>query len=689
MASLQTLRNKGGVIVAVIIGIALLAFILGDMLTSGSVLFGNSANNVGEINGKDVTAVEYGNQINYLTEIQKISSGTETVSEEQSQAIQIQAWEQMVRKYAVDPQLSQAGITVTSAEMKELISGRYLSPIVQQIFANPQTGQFDAVYLRQFVENLDKDQSGRMQMFWDYLQSEVQAQAQILKYKTLIDKSIYVTGMESNLMASLESNTYGVQFVAENYSAIADSTIAVSEAELKTFYDKNKAMFDRQLSRSIDFVVFEALPSPADYTAAEKYVTELTGEFEASQNVKQFVTLNSQDPFDSRYYKEGELTGELGAFAFNTTGQTIYGPVLSGDQYTLARVSDVQIVPDSINFSHIVIAPDNKKLADSLAAVLPSASAEDWAKAAATYSLDTQTGATAGLVGTLDPQTLSTEFAEPLYKTPKGSITTVATANGIHIIKVNNRIGESSKVQLGKITYKVEASKDTRNATFAKATDFNKSIDALGFQKAVTAASAAKRSVVVNSTDRAIQGLNSSRELVRWTYNAKKDDKSTIMEFGDNFVIATLTTITDKGIAPLDAVREQATTMIRREKKGEMLSKKMAGAASLEALASTLSKTVINAPEVNFNTFIAPEVGYDPAFAGGICGIKDSLTLSKPIVGVSGVYVAKITSTVATPVAQGVEAQKIAAEREQNVFVSAYQTLLERSNIVDERYKFY
>ncbi|MEG0162470.1 MAG: peptidylprolyl isomerase, partial [Mucinivorans sp.] len=318
MASLQTLRNKGGVIVAVIIGIALLAFILGDMLTSGSVLFGNSANNVGEINGKDVTAVEYGNQINYLTEIQKISSGTETVSEEQSQAIQIQAWEQMVRKYAVDPQLSQAGITVTSAEMKELISGRYLSPIVQQIFANPQTGQFDAVYLRQFVENLDKDQSGRMQMFWDYLQSEVQAQAQILKYKTLIDKSIYVTGMESNLMASLESNTYGVQFVAENYSAIADSTIAVSEAELKTFYDKNKAMFDRQLSRSIDFVVFEALPSPADYTAAEKYVTELTGEFEASQNVKQFVTLNSQDPFDSRYYKEGELTGELGAFAFNT-----------------------------------------------------------------------------------------------------------------------------------------------------------------------------------------------------------------------------------------------------------------------------------------------------------------------------------------------------------------------------------
>ncbi|MEG0655524.1 MAG: peptidylprolyl isomerase [Mucinivorans sp.] len=689
MASLQTLRNKGGVIVAVIIGIALLAFILGDMLTSGSVLFGNSANNVGKIGGQGISAVEYGNQINYLTEIQKISSGSETVSEEQTQAIQSQAWEQLVRKYAVDPALAAVGLTVTGAEMNELVSGRYLSPIVQQIFANPQTGQFDATYLRQFVENLDQDQTGRMQMFWDYLQSEVQAQTVIMKYKTLIDKAIYVTAPEAKLMAALESNTYGVRFVNETYQSIADSTVSVSEDEVKAFYEKNKAMFERQISRSIDYVVFEALPSEADYAAADKYIGQLTTEFATCQDVKQFVTLNSQEPFDTRYYKEGELSGALGEFAFTATGEQIYGPELSGDQYTLARVAEIKVLPDSINFSHIVVSADNKKLADSLAAALPSASAEAWATAAATYSLDTQTGAVAGLVGTLDPQTLGAQFAAPLYQTPAGSITTVATQNGIHIIKVNARIGEGRKVQLGKIQYKVEASKDTRNLTFAKATEFEKSAHAMTFQKAVDAVSAAKRTAQVGSNDRTVQGLTSSRELVRWAYNAKQDDNSTIMEFGDNFVLATLTTIVDKGIAPYQSAKADATTMLRREKKGEMLKEKMSGAASLEALAAKLGKTVIDAPQVNFNTFIAPEVGYDPAFAGGVCGITDSMALSRPIIGTTAVYVAKITSTLASPIAQGVERQKIAAEREQNAFVSVYQALMEQSNIVDERYKFY
>lgn len=688
MASLQTLRNKGGIIVAVIIGIALLAFVLGDMLTSGSTLFGSNANNVGKIDSHSVSAIEYSNQINYLTEIQKISSGSETVSEEQSQAIQVQAWEQLVRKYAVEPALEQVGLTVSSTEMTELISGRNISPIVQQIFANPQTGLFDVNYLRQFVQNLDQDQTGRMQMFWDYLQSEVQAQALMMKYKTLIDKSVYVTSVEADLMAALDSENYSVNFVAQNYALIADSTITVSTSEAKAFYEKNSAMFERTTSRTIDYVVFEALPSESDYKEAEKYITELATEFATSQNVKQFATLNSQDPFDSRYYKEGELTGPLSDFAFTATTDQIYGPNLSGDQYTIARVSDIKVLPDSINFSHIVVAPTDKAKADSLAAALGGKSAEAWAEAAATYSLDTQSGAKAGLVGAIDPQTMGVEFAEPLYKTPVGAITVVATQNAIHIIKVNSRVGEGRKVQLGTIAYKVEASKDTRNYTYSKANDFEKSMSDKTFAALVQEGSLAKRTISLGSNDRAVQGLTGSRELVRWAYNAKAGDNSSILEFGDNFVIASLTTIVDEGIAPFDAVQNEVIAMVRREKKGEMLAAKMAGAQSLETLASTLGTTLIEAADVNFNTFIAPEVGYDPAFAGGICAMKQG-SLSKPIIGMAAVYVAQITGQSNSPISPAVEREKLTAEREQNAFMSAYQTLMKESKIVDERYKFY
>lgn len=671
---------------AVIIGVALLAFVLGDMLTSGSTLFGSSANDVGQIDSHDVSGTEYGSQINYLTEIQKISSGTETMSDEQSQALQTQAWEQLVRKYAVDPALESVGITVTDAEMAELMSGRYLSPIVEQVFANPQTGMFDAAYLRQFIENMDADKTGRMQMFWDYLQSEVQAQTLIMKFKTLIDKSVYVTQTEADLMARLESNTYSVRFVAQNYNKIADSTITVSTADAKAFYEKNKAMFERTTSRSIDFVVFEALPSEADYAAADKYINELASELTASQNVKQFVSLNSQEPFDSRYYKEGELVGALGDFAFTATTEQIYGPELTGDQYTLARVSDIRVLPDSVNFSHIVVT--DKKMADSLKTALNGQAAEQWAAAAAQYSLDTQSGAKAGLIGTVDPQTLGAEFAEPLYTTPTGAITVVNTPNAIHIIKVNSRIGEGRKVQLGTINYKIEASKETRNVTFSNANDFEKSVRETSFADAVAAGSLAKRTMNLGANDRSVQGLGSSRELVRWAYNSKQGENSKIMEFGDNFVVASLTTIIDQGVAPFDAVEKDAAAMVRRQKKGEILAAKMTGASSLESLAASVGDSIITAGDISFNTFIAPEVGYDPAFAGGVCGSKEG-QLSKPIVGMSAVYVAQIVGQTASPVPQQVEREKLTAEREQSAFVSVYQTLMEKSRIVDQRYKFY
>lgn len=687
MASLQTLRNKGGIIVAVVIGLALLAFVLGDMLTSGSTLFGNSANSVGVIDETKISPMEYSGQINALTEVQKISTGSETLSEEQSQAIQNQAWEQLVRKYATEPALAKIGLTVSSEELKELLMGQYVSPMVQQLFANPQTGQFEPQAFAQFLENVDQDPSGRMQIFLDYLQSEVASQAIIMKYKALIDNSVYITSNQADFMASVEGNSYGVRFVAQNLSSIADSTVVISSAEAKAFYDKNKAMFDRQSSRTFSYVVFEALPSQADYAAADKYINELASEFSTSQNVQQFVSLNSQSPFDTRYYKEGELTDSLAGFAFKSTTDQIYGPVLMGDEYTLARISDIRILPDTMNLSHIVLAPSDKAKADSLAATLKTAKAEEWAAAAATYSLDTQTSPNGGLIGAVDPQTLGAQFAEPLYKTPTGSVTVVNVGNAIHILRVNSRIGESRKVQLGVVRYRVEPSKDTRNMTFAKANEFEKGATDKGFDATVSQNALAARSATITAQDRQVQGVPSSRELARWAYNAELGDKSSIMEFGDNFVVASLTTITDKGIAPFDDVKSDVMAMAIAQKKGEMLAAKVNGATSVDELASKLGLSVIEGTDINFNTFIVPEIGFDPAFAGGVCGIVKGKI--KPIIGSQAVYAVQITSDNLSPIDPKMEKQKLAAEGEQSAFMSVYQTLIDKSEIVDQRYKFY
>lgn len=687
MASLQTLRNKGGIIVAVIIGIALLAFVLGDMLTSGSTLFGSSNNNVGEIDGTSITAQQYSSEINTLTEVQKVTTGQETVSEEQSQAIQMQAWEQLVRSYAIVPALEKAGITVTTPELEELLTGRNASPIVQQVFANPETGMFDVTYLRQFVSNIDKDQTGRMAIFWNYIQSEVTAQALITKYKMLVDKSIYITSSQAEFMAGLESDSYSVRFVADRLSSISDSTVSVSDAEVKGYYEANKNSFERATSRSIEYVVFETLPSEADYAEAAKYIESLKSEFATATNVQQFVSLNSQSPFDARYYKEGELSDSLGKFAFSATDQDIFTPEINGDEYTLARISDVKVLPDSVNFSHIVFAPTDKAKADSVAAALRKG--DDFALAATTYSLDKQTAANNGLVGTLDPQTLAVEFAEPLYTTAKGGITVVETPNSIHIVKINDRIGEGRKVQLGTIHYAVEPSQATRGEVFANATKFFGDVNGKGFDVATKESMMAKRNANIVGMQRELQGVPSSREAVRWAYNAKKvGEHSTVMEFGDNFVVASLTAITDEGVAPFEAVKADIIAKITEQKKGEMIAQKMVGATSLDGLSAKIGQPVLEGSDINFATFIVPEVGFDPAFAGGVCGAKSG-ELSKPIVGLTAVYVAQVVGQVSNPVSAAMERERLAAEAEQSVFRGAYETLIKLSSIKDERYKFY
>lgn len=687
MVTLNTLRNKGGVLLAIVIGVALLAFVLGDMLTSGSTLMNSSKMNVGVIGGEKVSTLEYAQTIDELTEVQRITTGREGSTEEENEMIRVQAWDLMIRQKALKPALKDLGLTVSDDEMIGLLSGANPSPIIAQMFANPQTGMFEPALLRQFVAGVGQDQTGRMQMFWNYLQGEVGDQSLLFKFKNLIDKAAYVTGPEAEQLASLESKTYSANYLVSRYESIADSAVQASDAELRKYYNSHKGLFQQEDLRDIEYVTFEALPSPADYAAAEKSVRELAKDLAEAKNVQQFVAMNSHNSSDTRYYKAGEITGELGTFAFSASADQVYGPVLNGDQWTMARIADVQTMPDSIRVSSIVISADQKALADSLSAALQKGG--DFAAAAREFSADQQSSAEGGDLGMMDPQTLTPQFAEALKGAAAGTVKTVTTPEAIFILKVTGTKGESQKVQLGVINYNVEASEQTRNEVYGKANQFATAAAADGFEKAVSDGALAKRVATVGPNDRTVGGMQQSRELARWAFNGKPGEISDVKEFGNNFVIATITAVREKGIAPFDQVRENVKALVVREKKGEMLAQKMAGATSVASLASMLGVDTLSNDNINFQGFMAPEVGFDPAFTGGVSGIAKTGVVSKPIVGRIGVYAAEITAERSTPVNAAVEKARLSAEAQQSAFVAAYEAFLNLSDIQDTRYRFY
>lgn len=690
MVTLNTLRNKGGVLLAIVIGLALLAFVLGDMITSGSTLMNSSRMNVGTIDGNKVSTQEYAQTIDELTEVQRITTGREGTTEEQNEMIRMQAWDRMIREKALKPALASVGLTVSEDELVNLLSGTEPSPLIAQLFSDPQTGLFEPALLRQFVASVDADQTGRMPLFWHYLQNEVSDQSLLFKFQNLIAKSAYVTGFEAEQLASIEAKNYRVDYVVSRYDAVADSAVQITDGELRRYYDTHRGMFKQDELRDIAYVTFEALPSAEDYAAAEKTVKELAADLAQTKNVQQFVSMNSHTAFDARYYKPGELTGELGAFAFGHPGmESVYGPVLNGDQWTMARIADIRVIPDSVRISNIVIPGNQKALADSLTQALQNGG--DFAAAAETFSADRQSGLSGGDLGMMDPQTLAPQFAEAIKGAATGSIKTVVSPEAIFILKITATKGASEKVQLGVLNYPVEASETTRNLMYSAANKFATAATTTtdGFERTVNDEALVKRVASVRANDQTVGGMPQSRELARWAFNGKSGDVSEVKEFGNNFVVATITAVRKQGVAPFEQVRNEVQALLVREKKGELLAQRMTGAASVAALAEQLGTEVLSNDEVNFRGFMAPEVGFDPAFPGGVSGIPASGTVSKPIVGRIGVYAAEIQSEREEPTDVAVEKARLTAEAQQSTFMSVYEAFLDMSDIQDTRYRFY
>ncbi len=689
MASLQTLRDKGGIIVAVVIALALIAFLLGDLLSSGSRLFGNS-DKVGEIENTSITASEYQDQLSYLTQINAISTGSEALTSQQQDALSAQTWETFIRNIAFLPSLEKLGIQTTQSELQELFYGANPSPMVQNIFADPATGMFDPAYLANFQQNIDSDPSGRMSMFWNYIQNQVADAAAADKFTNLINGGSYITEAMAKTVAGLMENSYNIEFVSQNYLTVPDSVISLKESELKAYYDKHKENFKSGESRSLRYVLFETLPSEEDRKAANSYVAAMVEDFAVAADPMTYAASNSMETPDTRYvYAQDELAGGLAEFVSAGDKNKVYGPEIIGDTYTIARIADVKNIADSIELSYIALAPDQTATADSLVATLKKGA--DFAAAAAAHSMDQSNAATGGKIGMVDPQLLPTEFVKDLTSAAQGDIVYIKTQGALNIFKVGTVKGIKPRTQLARIVYNVDPSETTRNRTYALANTFasNAAGSIENFNKAVSDSALIARSAMVFANQREIQGLPESYQIVRWAMNnASSEVVSKVESIGDMFIVSALVGSTSAGYMPFEQVKADIQALLINQKKGEYLAEKFAKETSLEALATMVGDSIQKSEDLNFNKFILPQTGLEPAVAGAVCALEVG-ELSKPIVGQMGVYSVRVTAKNPTPASVEIEKARLEAENQQYAFAVAYQAFLEMCNIEDMRYKFF
>lgn len=689
MATLNTLRTRGGVIVSVVIGVALLAFLLGDFGNSGANMMNERKMRVGEIDGEKIGYTRFADQVDYLTNVMEFRMGGNSLTSEQQDQVRDMAWNSLIAEYALQPGMKEAGIAISEDEQTDMVAGAYISPVVRATFVNPNTGSFDAALLRTFVANLGQDYTGRSAQFWNYVKEQMVNERLISKYETLVAQGMYVTDLEVEQAVADAGSSNAISYTMKGYDQVPDSLVTVSESEVRKYYDEHKDVFRQTAARDIEYVVFDVLPSEADYAEAQKTVDEMAAEFAVSETPLQYAMLNSHDQPDKQYVSESQLPKVLADFAFGNNGESMYGPVREGDLYTMARVADAKMLPDSVGARHILIASGETELADSIVKALKGGAS--FGELALQYSMDQGANARQGDLGIFSPSQMVPEFSEAVVKTPKGEIFTVETQFGLHIGEVTYKSAPVKKVQMATITYRIEPSETTQQTVYADASKFiaeaAASYDA--FNRAVDSSALSKRVSRIRNTDRNVNGIDNSREIVRWAFNGQKGDVSSIVEVNGNYVVAAITGVTEDGIAPVQAVSNQIANTLRFEKKGELIAKEMADAPSVAEAASKLGTEVKEAADIEFNSFFISGIGVEPKLIGAVTGAKEN-TVSKPVTGGVGVYLFDVTSR--TPVETVTpESEKVRLEANAKAYISERinQALISASEITDNRVKFF
>jgi len=697
MAVIGKIRKRVGLLIG-FIGVSLLAFILGDIFSSGTGILGGNSDVVGEVAGEKVHYSEFEKRVETLTENYRINTQTETVDQNTQDMLREQAWGMFLNENTLGDEYKKLGISVSAEELYLMCTGPNPHAQVKQAFSDPKTGQFDGAAVVKFLKDLpNRDDATQRQ--WRQFEDAIREERIASKYKDMIKSGLFATTEEAKQAYAEGQKNAAITYFRLDYNTIPDSAVIIEESDLKAYHSANAVKYKQtEAIRKIEYVAFDITPSADDRQEVTEWVNKKFEEFSQSTNDISFVNQYGDNQFDSTYHPKGSLAPVLDSIMFSSAPGKVVGPYMDGDTYKISKLVADRFIPDSVKARHILLSIENgdtakaRNTADSLKSAIKRGA--KFADLAIVFSKDAGSGAKGGDLGWFRQGAMVQPFNDACFEGNKGDMPIVTSQFGIHLIEITDKGVPAKQVQIATLERKVEPSQKTYDDIYAKANQFasvNKTVEL--FDSACIKQSLSKRIADnIRETDKNIPGLDSPRELIRWVYEAKTGEVSKAFSLGEKYVIAKLVQIKDKGTLPLDIVREQVTAEVRKDKKAEQMIERInaAGATTIEALAQKLNITTTDVDAINFQNPYVQGLGNEPKVVGTIFGMKQG-TLSKPVKSESGVIVLFVKSITA-PAAitdYSTNIKQIVDQRRSRSEYEVFNALKEKANIEDNRGKFY
>lgn len=699
---LQKIQNQTGCLLLVI-GIAMLAFVLTDLVSSGSSIFSSNDNSVGEISNEPVSYDEY-NQTYEALKAQLIQNNPGIAFDENmSKQYQQQAWNMIIESRLVEPEYEKLALTVSLAELEDLTIGDNTHPQIQQSFRNPETNQFDKQRLIRFLKE-DINSNPEALQNWNSFQQQFTASLIAQKYSQLITSSVYTTDLEAANYGRDNNQTKNATVVSLPYSQYEDSTLSVSDSEILSYMKAHSSKFERDASRDIEYIRLNVIPSQEDSMDMIFQAKEIAQKFVETKDDSAFVSImNSETPFNKTFQRRGSFLASVENEIFSANIGEVVGPAQENGIYSVYKVTGIGTDSvSSIRGSHILInvagtdtAQAEKSARELISQIKAGATTFEAEANKKNYDASRGNGGDLGWV-TKDSRAYPSKLINRLFRSPKGQYFVVRSNKGVHIGKTTSQISRKT-VQVAVVDQKIFPSTKTDGEYYKMAGDFlTKANGDKSFEEVAEELGLTKRVANdIKESSLAIPGVSNPNSIAKWLFDdaSNEGDISSIIDIDGNYYVARITNIKAKGLADINEERSEVENILLDQKKSEKLYARMSEAlkksSNADELANELEISPVSIPAASFNNSSIPYIGRDLIISGTIFGLPvgGKSDIIKGERAVALVYLNNDNQYEATD-AEDLKVQ-ITDQVKQEMQQKSRKILIENGEIIDLRYRFY
>jgi peptidyl-prolyl cis-trans isomerase D len=705
MSVIQQIRDKYAAVVIAVIALSLIGFIMMDAFVGRGSGMGSTSTVIGKVNGEKIDRNDFERRLTLAQSMYGAQAKREQLIGN--------VWEQTVDELVMNQEYEELGLQYTDKELNATLFSQNAPEWLKSQFTDPATGAFKVNEAKQALAQLKKSPNNPSAEFVTEAIKSTRTNGLRMKYIALLSQTAYVPKWMSEKSAADQNSIASFSYVTVPYTSISDSAIKVSDDDIKAYINRHPELFKQEeASRSISYVTFNASASREDTNAVLTQLNNLKDEFQATTDNEVFLSRNGSEMEFFDGYIQGSKMQMANADAIKSLANgEVYGPYVDGNNFVLAKLIDRRPIPDSVKVRHILIKTADQgqaTLADSVAkaridSIVRAINAgADFNSMVLQYSDDQGSKNTGGEYDFASTQFagLSREFAEVAFYGKTGDRKTVKVENqsysGYHYIEVLNQKNIETGYKVAYLAKPIVPSQSTVNAANSRASQFaaNSRNQKQFEENAKKQGLQVMQMMDIKENDFTVAGLGDNRNLVRWVYENKTGDVSEPFEIEEKYVVALITSTSEKGVMSVARARASAEPFIINEKKAQQIiaTKFKGGGSTLEAVAQAAGQPVLRADSVSFAQPFIPQIGNEPKVTGAAFNKSLQGKVSEPIAGNTGVFVIKGES-IGAMANTGANAEDLRKQMEmQHKQMSGYRSieaLRKAAKVNDNRFDFF